>query len=414
MYYTIKKPFNEIDADLYFNELKNKICHEIISNSKDYVLGVDKTDYVDYLTAKYTIEEFAIDFESEEVELYRENAKERVDERWGYEVYKYTEYVFCVKYKYVGSAEILRLHPSNNYRWSIGGSGDVSKIDVFDHEVHIYFSIYNQDKSEYNREKEGTIQKTFENLNNTMWYIRNFNKNLHDMAEKEFDKIRTKYEQENNFFRELNINNNKKNNNLYTVPVIQKKVIAPSFEKTKTSIPTLEKATYEQIIHTIYNIYKSFERLPNNYRGKDEEALRDGVLPTLQTVFGSLSSSVETFNKEGKTDICIKEPGGGNVFVAECKIRKGEKLFLEAISQLMDRYVTWRDTKTALIVFVQSDGFTDIINKAKSAIKAHPYYVRTNGSLGETSFSYVFHLSNDKERIVYLELMMFHFVPKDK
>ena len=94
MYYTIKKPFNEIDADLYFNELKNKICHEIISNSKDYVLGVDKTDYVDYLTAKYTIEEFAIDFESEEVELYRENAKERVDERWGYEVYKYTEYVF--------------------------------------------------------------------------------------------------------------------------------------------------------------------------------------------------------------------------------------------------------------------------------------------------------------------------------
>ena len=36
--------FNEIDADLYFNELKNKICHEIISNSKDYVLGVDKTD----------------------------------------------------------------------------------------------------------------------------------------------------------------------------------------------------------------------------------------------------------------------------------------------------------------------------------------------------------------------------------
>lgn len=412
MYIKIKKPFYEIDADLYFKGIKDKICKEIMSNSKEYILGVDKADFVNYLTAKYFVEEFTIDFDSEEVDLYKEIERERVDERWSYETYKYIEYMFCIKYKYTGSADILRLHPSNNFRWSIGGPGNVSIIDVFENELHIYFSIYKQDKSEFTREKEGTIKRTFENLNAAQSYVRNFNGNLHSLIEKEFEKVKLKYEQDNNFYKELNINNRKTENNSYAIPVVHKKVIAPTYEKEVKPSPFLEKAIYEQILRTIYNTYKSFERLPNNYEGKDEEALRDGVLPTLQTVFDSFSSSGETFNKEGKTDICIKDSGGGNVFVAECKIWKGEKMLLDAVSQLIDRYVTWRDTKTALIVFVKNDGFTDIVNKAKSVIIKHPYFVKTNGSLAETSFSYVFHLANDIERPIFLELMLFHFAQK--
>lgn len=411
MYKRINKPFDEIDADLYFKQIKETIRKEILSNSKEYILGVDENDYVSYLVARYTIEEFTIDYDSEEVELYEEKEKERQNEIWYYETYKYTEYIFRVKYNYTGSTDALRIHPSS-YQWSIGGSGDVSVIDVYDNHLYIYFTIYKKDKSEFNRTKEGTKSKTFENLNNALWHVRFFNKNLQSVVEKEFEKVKSKYEQDDIFFKELNVKSNKGKNDVYSVPVIQKKVTTPTYTNKSYPSPQLEMAVYKQILRTVYNVYKGFERLPNNYRGKDEEALRDGILPVLQSMYETLSATGETFNKEGKTDISIKESGGGNVFIAECKIWKGEKLFLDAISQLMDRYVTWRDTKTALIVFVPNDGFTEIVEKAKLAIKSHPYYVRTNGVSDETSFSYIFHLANDKERLVYMELMLFHFSEK--
>lgn len=409
MNYSIYHPFNEINIDNFFKEVKKTICNEIMSKPKEYIIGVDKMDYVNYLTSKYSIDELKIDFHSEEVQLLKEIEREKVNEWYGQEKLKYTEYVFRIKYLYTGLAKILQLHPSNNYRWTIGGSGKISNIDVHDNYIILFFSIFKQDKAEFNRVKEGTIKKTFENLDNTLWYVQNFNNSLFNYVEKEFDKIRLKYEQDSNFFKELNIGYTNKKNNTYEIPIIQKRVNAPSIKQIDKPSPQLEMTIYKQIIHTIYNVYKGFERLPNNYRNKDEEALRDGLLPSLQTIFGSYSSSGETFNKEGKTDICIKESGGGNVFVAECKIWKGEKLFLDAINQLFDRYVTWRDTKTALIVFVKNDSFSEIVEKAKSAILGHEYYVRSNGSSGETSFSYEFHLPNDKNRIIYLELMMFHF-----
>jgi hypothetical protein len=42
----------------------------------------------------------------------------------------------------------------------------------------------------------------------------------------------------------------------------------------------------------------------------------------------------ETFNFEGKTDILIRVEAL-NVFIAECKLWKGEKQFLATIDQLL-------------------------------------------------------------------------------
>lgn len=42
---------------------------------------------------------------------------------------------------------------------------------------------------------------------------------------------------------------------------------------------------------------------------------------------------------------------GEPVLIAECKLWKGEKLLLDAIDQLLNTYVNWRDEKIALIIF---------------------------------------------------------------
>jgi hypothetical protein len=57
----------------------------------------------------------------------------------------------------------------------------------------------------------------------------------------------------------------------------------------------------------------------------------------------------ETFNFQGKTDILIRVDEK-NVFIAECKFWKGEKVFIGTIDQLLS-YLSWRDTKAAVIVF---------------------------------------------------------------
>lgn len=59
--------------------------------------------------------------------------------------------------------------------------------------------------------------------------------------------------------------------------------------------------------------------------------------------------SGETFRKVGKTDIQVIFDNKA-AFIGECKIWHGIKKFGDAVNQLFG-YSTWKDSKTALIVF---------------------------------------------------------------
>lgn len=79
-----------------------------------------------------------------------------------------------------------------------------------------------------------------------------------------------------------------------------------------------------------------------------EEELRDFILATLGTHYINMATG-ETFRKIGKTDIHIVFDNKA-AFIGECKIWHGIKKFEDAVEQLFG-YSTWKDTKTALIVF---------------------------------------------------------------
>ena len=82
----------------------------------------------------------------------------------------------------------------------------------------------------------------------------------------------------------------------------------------------------------------------------------------------------ETFNYEGKTDILIRE-NDKNVFIAECKFWHGEKVFNETIDQLLG-YTSWRDTKTAILIFNKNKDFTSVLKTIDAIAKRHPNFVR--------------------------------------
>jgi hypothetical protein len=152
------------------------------------------------------------------------------------------------------------------------------------------------------------------------------------------------------------------------------------------------------------------EKKPALYQDKDEEGLRDQFLFVLETRYEETTATGETFNRGGKTDIILKySKDGSNLFVAECKFWHGASEFLKAISQLFDRYLTWRDSKAALLIFVKNKDFSNVLTTVKDEVKKHPYYKRDKGVRGETSFSYLFRLPQDENKDVYFEIMVFHY-----
>lgn len=181
----------------------------------------------------------------------------------------------------------------------------------------------------------------------------------------------------------------------------------PVFNAKKVS--ELSETAYIQIINEINKFGLNIEKLSSLKSKFDEEGYRDYFLPHLNSISTSHSATGETFNKKGKTDILIQNGSGENVFIGECKIWNGEKLFLAAIDQLLERYVSWRDEYTALIIFNKDNkDFSNLISVAKEAISKHPNfhsYIKDNK---DTSISYIFKNKEDPSKTVRLELMLFN------
>jgi len=113
----------------------------------------------------------------------------------------------------------------------------------------------------------------------------------------------------------------------------------------------------------------------------------------------------ETFNYEVKTDILINNKGR-YIFIGECKIWRGKKVHNETIGQLLG-YLTWRDTKVALIIFNRNKDFTNVLEKAKMATEDHQNFRKFVKQRSETSWVYRFSHRDDPNREITVTLMVF-------
>lgn len=144
----------------------------------------------------------------------------------------------------------------------------------------------------------------------------------------------------------------------------------------------------------------------------DEEELRDIILSQLNAVYEGEAKG-ETFNKSGKTDILISE-GGRSAFIAECKIWRGQKSFSEAIYQLLS-YLTWRDCKTALIVFNKNNkNFSQILESVDRTVSAHSNFMSKVGQNDANEWLYKMRAKDDETRVVKMNVMFFNiYCPVD-
>jgi hypothetical protein len=198
----------------------------------------------------------------------------------------------------------------------------------------------------------------------------------------------------------------------YVAPVVRKKVVSTPAATTAPfePEPVLEEANYQAILGIIQSMALVMERSPSAFQTMGEENLRQHFLVQLNGHFEGAASG-EVFNFSGKTDILIRVKDR-NIFIAECKFWSGEKNFLDTITQLIN-YLSWRDTKAAVLVFNRNQSFSGVLGAIQDALPKHRNLKRGPTAESETKFRCVFGNPSDANREVIVTILAFD-VPKSE
>lgn len=193
----------------------------------------------------------------------------------------------------------------------------------------------------------------------------------------------------------------------YSAP-IQRRKIEPRLPAVATKgfkpEPVLPEEDYQHILKIIHDMTLVIERSPSSFATMGEEDIRQHFLVQLNGQYEGKATG-ETFNAVGKTDILVRDEGR-NIFIAECKFWRGDKGYTDTIDQLLG-YLSWRDTKTAIVIFNRNKDTTNVLAKIRTLTEAHALCKTGPKIEGETRFRYVFGQPNDTSRETIVTVMVF-------
>lgn len=411
MYTITFKVFGEKDLESIIQSKIQEMQVEINRKPDNYILNVNEIEYINYLARHYSIENIELNFDEVSISTYEKDiSADNFPSRSFYVKRNRTYRKDVIKYHipFTGNNELLRCIPNPCLMWT---------TEVSIEEGSLCFDIINfyNEPDRIKQEAEQIIESIRNQADNLTKQITTFNSSLLYNAQMIFRARKDHLLNKNDFIASLGVPIKMRESYPHTfaipTPQTRKKVqVTPPIvtEKVYRPDPTLEISVYEDILQVIHDVGKQFERMPSTYAHKHEEDLRDHILLVLEPRFEG-SATGETFNKTGKTDILLRYQSS-NVFIAECKFWKGVKAFLETITQLLG-YLTWRDSKAAVVIFVQNKEFSMVIKTIEAEVSKHPNYLGFVNKKEETWLNYRFHTNNDPNREIKLAVLLFHIPP---
>jgi hypothetical protein len=166
----------------------------------------------------------------------------------------------------------------------------------------------------------------------------------------------------------------------------------------------------DKIIVAIDHAGKMALQYTSLYRGKNEEEIRDLFIFGLNNSdLQPITATAEAYNHRGKTDINFKKTNNETIFVAECKIWHGSENMLDAIDQLIERYVSWPLTRSAVLLFVTIPSFTRVYKAIKENLNKNQYFKELISTNSDRSCTALFRHANDPDRLIQLEIIGFPF-----
>lgn len=193
----------------------------------------------------------------------------------------------------------------------------------------------------------------------------------------------------------------------FVAPEVRRKVspsLPPAAATPYKPEPVLSTEEYEAILGIVEGMVRVMEYSPSAFAHMGEEDLRTHFLVQLNGQYQGQATG-ETFNYEGKTDILIKS-GSKNIFIAECKFWRGEKAYSETLDQLLG-YLSWRDTKAAILLFNRNKDFTNVCNSARQATAAHEKCRKEIRARSESSWQFLFSHRDDLNREMLITVLAF-------
>jgi hypothetical protein len=369
---------------------------------------MNQTEYVNHLVEKFIINGPKIDFDSATVDAVEEQIPaNRFPPHYNVtEGKSYPKSVYVYYLPLTGMASLLRYRPNPYIMWS-------SEVSVDSNNLQYRIISFNDNPEEVRNEFNQFLSNFKRQMGNMTTQVDNYNANLKSAIEQELKKRKDAILRRRNALASLGVPFKKRDDvpQTYSIPTPQfRKSVNVKPEAATGAFkpdPTLDNNSYQDILKTIHDVGKVFERLPSTYKDRSEDNLRDLLLLYLEPRYYGTAGG-ETFNSHGKTDILIRYQNE-NAFIAECKFWQGRKHFLETISDQLLKYLTWRDSKAAMIIFVKNKEITAVLKEIEEAAPTHSNYLGFVDKKDDSWFNYRFHIIGDSNKEVKLAILVFHF-----
>lgn len=398
--------FRDYDLREEMETRRQHLAREIERLNTNYILNANIDELCTHFESKYRYEvpvlstdEVSVDQREVDVDVSQDFNRAIFDRSEPFYL-KGTAITFVVPF--VGDGDLLRCRPSTFT--TVRPQGEVAQNEVrfeyraVDHEPERIRSAFERDL----RDVQQYLGFVRENTDQ-------FNESLARNVRQDIEKRRRKLLSDQGLVASLGFPMKKRDgvSQTYSVPVVRKKLPVQLPRATTQPFkpePILEMQGYEEILGAISNMSVVLERSPKAFEGMREEDLRMQFLVPLNGQFEGKATG-ETFNFEGKTDILIRVEGR-NIFIAECKFWTGPDGLLDTIDQLLG-YTSWRDTKTAILVFNRNKNLSAVLEKIPGAIATHENFKKQLDYPSESGFRFVLKQKSDVNREILLTVVVF-------
>ncbi|MCY3648442.1 MAG: hypothetical protein OXG40_01790 [Acidimicrobiaceae bacterium] len=400
--------FRQHDLRTVLEVQRQTLANEIDSLAEDRALSTSPSDLSNYFIEKYTVDPIVI--AEDDIQSDYSDAQVDVSQRIDYAVFDRsrpamvpgTRIAFFVPF--TGDEQLLQCRPSSY--WLDGGIRALPKngelVFLYDRTASDLPSVRDEFEADLGRLKKylGQIEAD----------VRQHNDAVKSSIDQLIEARRQKILNDRGIVANLGYPMKRRSDvsRTYATPEVKRRITpqlpSPSTEPFESE-PALDMEHYEHILSVISNMVTVMEQSPQAFKEMREEDLRQHFLVQLNGHYEGRATA-ETFNYEGKTDILVRD-GGKNIFVAECKFWNGPAAFTKAIDQILG-YVSWRDTKTAILMFNRNKEMSSVLAKIPDAVRGHPNCKAKREYNTETGFRYVLGQRDDSNREVLLTVLVFN------
>ncbi len=399
--------FSSARINVEIDNRSRRVHYEIEHLDGDQVLATSVEDWCDFFEDKFRFdvpvlreESISVDQTEEEINLSRQPG---MDAREGPVLVQGTRTTFAVPFD--GDSDLFRFRP-NTFNLS------PPQGYVAGQELQISYLLRGHDAAAVRAAFDRDLSNVRDWLGWLGESVAPFNDRLRISVREDLERRQEKLLRDREMLEALGFPLRKRGDRRsYIVDGPRKKIRPQRPTATETPFrpePELHVDQYQEILDTVEHMVAAMERSPSAFKTMGEEDLRQQLLVGLNASFEGQATG-ETFNFEGKTDILIRHQGK-NLFIGECKIWRGAKKLTETIDQIL-AYASWRDTKTAILVFNRNKDFSAVLRKIPSTVEDHPNFKRWLSYQHESSFRCNLHHRDDVNRELTLTVMAFE-VPK--